>query len=411
MTQTLPSRIPIGLRIRERRLSLGHAQADIARAAGISPAYLNLIEHDRRAPTARVIAGLAKAMDVPVVELESGREEAMIAGLRVASAGQDVEADRIAEFATRFPGWAALLVQIHDRAESHDQRLVDLADRMTQDPHLLTTLHEILSAITSLRSTSSILVAEPEMERDWRDRFHANLDQDSERLALTAQVLVAYLDSFEDSSGPLSPREELEAWWASGRPEAGLASDAAQSLAEIWIRAEARDQARLPDAPLHAALRESQDPAQIAAGLDVPVDLVLRRMADLLEGAGLMICDGSGAMIYRKAPRGMNLPRLGESCALLPLYQALSAPFRPLSAMIETPEAQVFQVWSYGVQEFPMGMNGPATTKAHMLLRPAEPAAAQITVPVGPACRICPRAECVARREPSILLRGPAIQF
>ena len=36
-----------GTRIRERRLALSRRQADVARAAGISPAYLNLIEHNR----------------------------------------------------------------------------------------------------------------------------------------------------------------------------------------------------------------------------------------------------------------------------------------------------------------------------------------------------------------------------
>ncbi|MGB5871554.1 MAG: helix-turn-helix transcriptional regulator, partial [Albidovulum sp.] len=37
-----------GTRIRDRRLLLGQKQADLARKVGISPAYLNLIEHNRR---------------------------------------------------------------------------------------------------------------------------------------------------------------------------------------------------------------------------------------------------------------------------------------------------------------------------------------------------------------------------
>ena len=37
-----------GNRIRERRLVMGMKQADLAAAAGISPSYLNLIEHNRR---------------------------------------------------------------------------------------------------------------------------------------------------------------------------------------------------------------------------------------------------------------------------------------------------------------------------------------------------------------------------
>ena len=37
-----------GSRVRERRLALGMRQADLARDAGISASYLNLIEHNRR---------------------------------------------------------------------------------------------------------------------------------------------------------------------------------------------------------------------------------------------------------------------------------------------------------------------------------------------------------------------------
>ncbi|MGL4310404.1 MAG: helix-turn-helix domain-containing protein, partial [Paracoccaceae bacterium] len=48
MKQRSNSRILTGTRIRERRLALARRQADVARAAGISAAYLNLIEHNRR---------------------------------------------------------------------------------------------------------------------------------------------------------------------------------------------------------------------------------------------------------------------------------------------------------------------------------------------------------------------------
>ena len=57
-------------------------------AAGISPAYLNLIEHDRRNLTDAVRARLAEALDTSEAELEAGREQALLAGLRIAAAGE-----------------------------------------------------------------------------------------------------------------------------------------------------------------------------------------------------------------------------------------------------------------------------------------------------------------------------------
>ncbi|WP_370582806.1 helix-turn-helix domain-containing protein [Paracoccus sp. NBH48] len=44
---------------------MARRQADIARAVGISPAYLNLIEHNRRPVGADLIARLAEVLEVP----------------------------------------------------------------------------------------------------------------------------------------------------------------------------------------------------------------------------------------------------------------------------------------------------------------------------------------------------------
>ena len=78
MSQTQPpSRDSAGTRIRERRLSLGRAQSDVARAAGISPAYLNLIEHDRRNLTDAVRARLAEALETSVAYFYDGLAEAL----------------------------------------------------------------------------------------------------------------------------------------------------------------------------------------------------------------------------------------------------------------------------------------------------------------------------------------------
>lgn len=94
----------------------------------------------------------------------------------------------------------------------------------------------------------------------WRARFHGNLDQDSKRLSVTAQALVAYLDGFEQDAGLMTPQEEFEAWVAEGRPATAPASDAARDLAQGWQRQEAADRAALPDAALAGV--DGADPAR-----------------------------------------------------------------------------------------------------------------------------------------------------
>lgn len=123
------------------------------------------------------------------------------------------ELDQITEFLARFPGWSGLLIAHARRGAGLERQLVDLSDRMTRDPYLLTTLHEVLSAVTSVRSTAAILVEEGEISAEWRQRFHANLHQDSQRLSLTAQALVAYLDSFEAEGQATTPRRRSRPGW------------------------------------------------------------------------------------------------------------------------------------------------------------------------------------------------------
>ncbi|KAB2883006.1 MAG: helix-turn-helix transcriptional regulator, partial [Albidovulum sp.] len=110
-----------GTRVRERRQRIGLKQADLARAVGVSPAYLNLIEHNRRRVGADLLASLAEALGVGEAALAEGADSALFEGLREAAAGaagaeagaaeSAPETDRIEEFVGRFPGWAALLAE------------------------------------------------------------------------------------------------------------------------------------------------------------------------------------------------------------------------------------------------------------------------------------------------------------
>ncbi|MBA48798.1 MAG: DNA-binding protein [Paracoccus sp.] len=407
-----------GTRIRERRLALSRRQADVARAAGISPAYLNLIEHNRRPVSDDLVMRLSEVLEVPADELLEGHEEVRLAALREAAArlgGADIGAPETAlapDFLARFPGWAAILVAHARRSEALEAQLVSLSDRMRQDPYLLTTLHEILSAVTAIRSTASILADEAAIPAEWLSRFHANLDQDSQRLSVTAQALVAYLDSFEAEDTTATPQEEVEAWMGAGAPpldrSPDLASDAARAMAGAHLARMEQERRALPDATLVEAAAASHDPLMIAARLGHPPDLVMRRLAALkpagFEQVGLLVCDSAGALILRRPAPGFPLPRPGDACALWPLYQALAAPQTALSHSVETPEGRRFLTLSYATRQQPEGVQGPVITQAQMLIMPPDPArAAGPVIRIGPACRICPRKTCPACREPSIL--------
>lgn len=411
-----------GSRLRERRLAAGLRQADLAALAGISGSYLNLIEHNRRRIAPGLLDRLAAALGVEARALQEGAGGALVDDLRAAAAGipqAGAELDRIEDFAGRFPGWAALVAAQNARILSLVRAVEALNDRMSHDPHLSAALHEVLSAVSSVRSAAAILVDTEDIEPEWRERFHRNLHQDSERLAAGAEALVAYLDAGgqAEEQGLASPQEEVEAWAAArgwdlavgDEAALTLASGAARELARGLAAQAARDRAALPDPEFTAALaRLGPDPAALAARFGAAVPAAFRRIA-LAPGAeaGLVTCDASGTLTLRKPVEGFALPRFGAACPLWPLFAALSRPMTPIEALVETPgpQGRRFRTRAFCMPRHPGGFRGPELREAAMLILPEPPGppTAEPVLPVGSTCRICPRGDCAARREPSIL--------
>lgn len=444
----MPRTALTGTRIRALRTARRLAQADLARMAGVSASYLNLIEHNRRRAGPRVLAAIAGALEIAPEVLAEDDGEALLATLRAAAAAHDgragaerPELDGIEDFAGRFPGWAGLVAQLHARVQDQERAIERLADRMAHDPNLAAALAEIVSAVTAVQSTAAILADEDDLEPEWQRRFHANIHADSLRLADAAEALVAWLDASGQETGLAAPAEEVESWlarrgwhlpeaepeapepdWAgllAGEPD--LASQAGRRLAEAWAR-RARDEARLlPAARLAPAVAAQMagggglDPGALARAFGVGPGLVLRRLAALpaapgLPRLGLVLCDGSGTLTHRRPLDGFALPRFGGACPLWPLYAALQQPGRPIRAHLETAARPARRFLAFALAEpreaarFGAGMGWEAA----MLLTPAVPAALGPVDPgpplvVGASCRVCPQPDCPARREPSIV--------
>ncbi len=425
-----------GTRIRERRLMLGIKQSALARTAGISAAYLNLIEHNRRRIGGKLLSDIAEALGADPAGLAGGADAAMVSALRDASASMAdtaPETGRTEEFAGRFPGWAALLAAQHRRIGELERMVEALTDRMAHDPHLAASLHELLSTVTAINASASILVEPGQIEPEWRDRFHRNIHEDSQRLAETSQALVAYLDAADrETPAPGSPQEELEQWLeardfhiaelelASPAPTAAILSGAREistaagrDLAMRHLERYRADAERMPLADFAPAAQECRfDPAALCARFGAGLAAVLRRIAALPTQAGqgrigLVICDGSGTLTFRKPVPGFPLPRFGAACPLWPLYQALGRPAAPVRAVVEMPGRDAERFLSYAVAQpaGPATFDMPPVYEATMLVLPADRAALPDipALAIGTSCRICPQARCSARREPSIL--------
>lgn len=452
----MPKRAHTGSRLRERRILLALKQADLARDVGISPAYLNLIEHNKRRIGGKLLLDLARALGVDPGLLIEGAEAALLEGLRDAAAslgGQGreqtttkegaaqfplsgaPETDRIDDLAARYPGWSALIAAQHGRIAALERTVEALTDRLTHDPFLSASLHEVLSSVTAIRSTAGILANGEAVDPEWQARFHRNMYEDSRRLADSSQALVAYLDAEPEAQEGLSaPQDEVEAWLkdagfhmpaleGADGPQTGeamidaavqLRSAPARQLAQGWLTRYSRDAARMPLEAMQAAVNElGPDPALLAARFGVSLAAAMRRLGALPIPAneasvfGVVICDGSGTLTFRQPIEGFALPRFGAACPLWPLYRALANPGTPVRAQVAQsgPNARQYIIHAICQTRGTPSFDAPPILEATMLITPANKASNQ-ALGIGSSCRICARDACPARREPSIMAGG-----
>lgn len=421
-----------GTRVRERRIDRGIRQADLATSVGISPSYLNLIEHNRRRIAGKLLSQIARALDIAPEQLTRGAETAVLDQLRSAAAEMSipVEIARAEDMAGRYPGWAALIAAQAKRLASLEEQVQVLSDRMTYDPELAGSLHDVISAVTAIRSTASILVGDAALDADWQSRFHRNIYDDSIRLAESSEALINYLDSPKADGAPhLAPVEEVEVALVQAGYHftdierggaaaidaivagADMRGSAAKTVFQAHLTQYAADAAAMPLAAFtQAALACAYDPLGLAAKFAVDVGAVLRRLSCLRETdghppMGLAVADSSGAMLLVKQVAGFTMPRAGAGCPLWPVFSVFSRPNQPVRAEVSMPGANAQRFLCYAVARSigEIGFDVPQVLRATMLVIFDQAAGSAPAIGVGVSCRICPRTDCAARREPSVI--------
>ncbi len=426
----MPTQSLAGSRIRERRLDRGLRQATVAETVGISPSYLNLIEHNRRRIGGKLLADIARALGVDTSLLIEGADREMLDQMRSAAAvmGGIAEVERTEELAARYPGWSKLIALQARRIEMLDEKLRLLTDRVAYDPQLAGSLHEVISAVSAIRSSASILVGPEELDQDWQRRFHENIHKDSVRLATSSESLIAYLEAPQTLVDQANtPFEEVESYLAQRRfhlkhledaePDIARAvagsdlTGAAAIMLERVMQRYAQDAALLPLAAFERACRQTgYDPAELVRLFAVPLATVLRRLGHLPPTEdhppiGLAVCDAAGALTYLKAVPGFSMPRSGGACPLWPLFSALSRPMQPIRLDAALPAPNETRVLCYAVAEPAAAAEfdyvPPVESTMIVITDPPEPSKAPR--PVGISCRICPRTTCQSRREPALM--------
>lgn len=398
----------LGTRIRAYRKQAGLTQSALAGQVGISTAYMNLIENNKRNVAGRLLNELIAALGVSRQQLTRGVTTEMIERLQQTArrfAFDDSEApaelDQIEHFTTRFPGWARLLdhqITTHEDLERLAERL---SDRLSHDPVLSETIHIMLSNITAIRSTAELLTLRGGMEEETRGKFLRNIFVESKRLSTTAEKLLLHLDPKEN---PAAEPAEAASPETTPQPKplstpSAVLNDPALQSTEAVLTAE-----RL----LETRNQHQFNPFAIADAFELPIRpvflvLAKRGGSDGLPAFGLLETDNAGGVLFRQEIGDFRLPSRSGACPRWPIYRALGQPDQPITMRMQLNSGQVISSFAIAKAKRRQFSQLAPVSRSTMLYHETggEPSVAcdGPLIEVGFHCSVCSRTDCSDRRE------------
>lgn len=228
-----PASQTVGRRIRDRRQHQEVTQASLASSAGISAAYLNLIEHDKRQIGGSLVRKIAACLNVDAADLTGGAHHRLASDVmeiaRTLSV-RDLNDGRAAQFVDRHPEWARIFIQLHRAYRDAEDTAIALSDRLSQDPTIRELSHTVLSRITAIRSFAEILQQHTDIGDADRQRFTTIITTQSDELADSAREMIALLGGSLSDSRPSSPADEVDDFFIHHGNHFPVLEDAADRL-------------------------------------------------------------------------------------------------------------------------------------------------------------------------------------
>jgi len=212
------SRDLTGFKIRALRKERGIAQGELARRAGISPSYLNLIERNKRRVAGGLLDRIAEGLSVQRQLLDEETDRHLVDTLNEIPVDPTLadgtkHPGRAVDLVGRYPDWAKLMLRLYRAYQDRNQAVLALADRLNRDPFLGESVHRLLTHVTSVRAAAEIVTAEEMLEPEDRVKFLSIIASDAARLAESAQALAGFFDSAQVRIGSATPMEHVDAFF------------------------------------------------------------------------------------------------------------------------------------------------------------------------------------------------------
>lgn len=447
----------IGPRLRRLRTQLGLTQARMAEDLGISGSYLNLMERNQRAMSAKVLLKLSETYDIDLSDLTSGTDRQLVGelfdALRDPALGKDrVPKSEVEDVVGASPATARALINLHQRHTELSRRMLrGSSDSGGAD-----------DAATALRDS----VPANDLVRDVLQRarnYFDPLDREAERLSdemklrrgepmaplrerlrdrhqiavriLPYDLLPDMLRYFDRHSGRLNLSELL--------PDASRRFQVAARLALLEHRTMIDHivaAANLPTADAQRLMRTTLA-NYFAAALLMPYGTFLKAAEELRydidalghrfgtsaeqvahrlttlnrpEARGVPLffvrLDIAGNLSKRFSQGNFIFPRFGGLCPRWAIHEAFASPERPLVQSVEMPDGSRYLTVSRRVSRAGGTTTSPAQSfviglgcdMAHAARLVYSDQLSGTPMPIGPNCYLCDRDACPQRAHPPL---------
>jgi predicted transcriptional regulator/transcriptional regulator with XRE-family HTH domain len=439
----------IGGRIKRLRRQRHLNQADLAQALGISPSYLNLIEHNRRKVTVPLLFSISGYFGVEPGELVDSDEGRLVGDLMEAF-GDDIFADsdltnlEIRDLAQANPAAARAVLKLYDR-----YRLLASGNPAPRAEGEAEPFHLATDAISDFLQNNANHF--PALE-DAAERVRADIDNSGDsfdsairtylfnvfglevRLASLPHGIARQLDAARRHLliSDLLPAESAnfllaqqvgqlaaEAEMTDIIEQSDLPEGDAPVLARNVLSAYFAAALIMPYAPFLKACRDYRyDIERLGRRFGASFEQVCHRMTTLQrKGASgiplhLVRTDIAGNISKRFSLSGIHIPRHSGACPRWNIYAAFLAPERINVQVSQMPDGQKFFCIARTITKGDYRYNAPRRylsvglgcaihhAKDMIYSDGIDLSSEQQVVPIGVGCRICPRLECGQRAHP-----------
>ncbi|MDJ0950666.1 MAG: short-chain fatty acyl-CoA regulator family protein [Alphaproteobacteria bacterium] len=206
----------LGHKVRKLRREKGLSQVAMAERLGISPSYLNLIEHNQRSLTLPLVLKISRLFEIDLQTFSDEEELRLVARLEEVFGDTlfreaPLDSAEIQDIVGAHPELCRALVTLYHAYRGTSDTVHVLKESLSGETFLSTSTHKLLTLLTSIRSFSEILHDNRDLGPVERERFLAIIVQESDGLASLVGEMLEYgqSDGLKGLQGANTPTEEV----------------------------------------------------------------------------------------------------------------------------------------------------------------------------------------------------------